>query len=125
MNFPDHLRYTKSHEWFDPNTGRVGITDHAQGELGDVVYLDFAVEAGESIEVGGTLGTVESVKTVSDIYAPVDGKLVSCNDAIQDNPELVNSDPYGEGRLFQLEASGDLPSTSMDAVAYRSLIGIK
>ena len=127
-DLPNDVKYTESHEWVRNNgdgTATIGITDHAQGELGDVVYLDFAVEAGELIEVGGTLGTVESVKTVSDIYAPVDGKLNSCNDAIQDNPELVNSDPYGEGWLFQLEASGDLPSTLMDAVAYRSLIGIK
>ncbi len=124
MNFPDHLRYAKSHEWFDPNTGRVGISEHAQSELGDVVYLDFAAEVGEAIDAGATLGTVESVKTVSDIYAPVAGELVACNDAIQDSPELVNTDPYGDGWLFQLKATAGLADSLMDAAAYRAHIGV-
>lgn len=124
MKFPENLKYTQSHEWFDPATGKVGITDHAQGELGDVVYLDFAVESGESVDAGGTVGTVESVKTVSDIYAPVSGTLKATNEAIQDKPELVNEDPYGEGWLFQLENTGDLSDDMMDAAAYQSLVGI-
>ncbi|TNE52234.1 MAG: glycine cleavage system protein GcvH [Deltaproteobacteria bacterium] len=124
MKFPENLKYTQSHEWFDPATGKVGITDHAQGELGDVVYLDFAVEPGESVDAGGTVGTVESVKTVSDIYAPVSGSLKATNEAIQDKPELVNEDPYGEGWLFQLENTGDLSDGMMDATAYQKLVGI-
>ncbi len=124
MKFPENLKYTQSHEWFDPATGKVGITDHAQGELGDVVYLDFAVEPGESVDAGGTVGTVESVKTVSDIYAPVSGTLKATNEAIQDKPELVNEDPYGEGWLFELENIGDLSDDMMDAAAYQALVGI-
>lgn len=123
MNFPENLLYTKSHEWFDPATGRVGISDHAQGELGDVVYLDFAVESGEAVESGGTLGTVESVKTVSDIYAPVAGTLAATNDAIQDKPELVNEDPYGEGWLFQLSDTAE-PEGLLSAADYQALVGV-
>lgn len=124
MNFPENLRYTKSHEWFDPSSGRVGITDHAQSELGDVVYLDFAIEVGESIEAGSTLGTVESVKTVSDLYAPVSGTLVACNQAIQDKPELVNRDPYGEGWLFRIEKGSDALGGLLTAGEYRKLVGV-
>ena len=123
MNFPANLKYTKSHEWFDPATGRVGITDHAQSELGDVVYLNFSVEAGDSVDAGGALGEVESVKTVSDIYAPVGGTVKETNQAALDaNPELVNKDPYGEGWLFCLELAGDLPGELMDADNYSKLV---
>lgn len=124
MKFPEHLRYTKSHEWFDPATGRVGITDHAQHELGDVVYLDFAIEVGESVKAGATLGTVESVKTVSDLYSPVSGKLVACNQSIQDKPELVNQEPYGLGWLFQFDKQVQAPADLLTADAYRKLIGV-
>ena len=98
MNIPEDLKYTKEHEWvrIDGDTATVGVTDFAQGELGDVVYVEIETE-GETIGEGDVFGTVEAVKTVSDLYSPVNGKLVACNEAIQDNPELVNNDPYGDG----------------------------
>ena len=93
MNFPSDLKYTKDHEWIkvEGNIGTVGVTDHAQGELGDVVYLDF--NDNTTVSSGDTFGTVEAVKTVADLYAPVSGTIIECNTALNDGPEQVNQDP--------------------------------
>jgi glycine cleavage system H protein len=106
MEFPDELRYTKEHEWArsDGNRVVVGITDFAQEELGDVVFVELP-EAGTEVEANGTFGVVESVKAVSDLYSPVSGTVVEVNTALEDRPELVNQSPYGEGWMIVIELS--------------------
>jgi glycine cleavage system H protein len=106
MNVPEVLKYTKDHEWIkvEGNTGIIGITDYAQGELGDVVFVDINPDLSE-IKMGDAFGTIEAVKTVSDLYAPVDGKVIELNTKLNDEPQLVNSDPYGEGWLVKIEIS--------------------
>ena len=105
MKFPADLKYTKDHEWIkvEGNTGTIGITDYAQGELGDIIYVD--VPSMDNVKQGDTFGTIEAVKTVSDMYAPVSGKLIEVNNSVNDNPAIVNSDPYGEGWLVKIELS--------------------
>ncbi|MFC2130574.1 glycine cleavage system protein GcvH [Bacteroidota bacterium] len=125
MNFPEDLKYTNDHEWIkvDGNTGTVGITDHAQGELGDIVYIDID-EGITDFSAGDTLGTIEAVKTVADILAPVGGKINEINSGINDNPEVVNSDPYGEGWIVKIELSdASQLDNLMDVNAYKELIG--
>jgi len=111
MNFPSDLKYTKEHEWvrLDGETATVGITDHAQDSLGDVVYVELP-EQGAAVTKGDAFGVVESVKAVSDLYAPLSGDVVEVNDAIVDSPEGINEDPYGEGWMIKVTASdlGDL-----------------
>ena len=113
MSVPQELQYTKSHEWVrvEDEVVTVGITDHAQEELGDVVFVELP-EEGDSLSAGDTLGTIESVKAVSDLYAPVGGEVVEVNGALEDTPENVNEDPYGEGWLVKIRTSeeGDLLS---------------
>jgi glycine cleavage system H protein len=125
MNFPDHLKYTKDHEWVlvDGNVATVGITDFAQSELGDIVYVEIET-VGEELNKEEVFGTVEAVKTVSDLFMPLSGKVLERNDAIDGNPESVNSDPYGAGWMIKMEIK-DASELSglLDAVAYRSLIG--
>ena len=124
-NVPESLRYTKDHEWakIEGNRVRVGITDHAQSELTDVVYVELP-PAGKAVKQGDVLGTVESVKAVSEIFAPVSGKVVEVNKALEDSPEQVNKDPYGSGWMVVLEPSDAAEATSLlDAGAYRKLIG--
>jgi len=125
MNFPDHLKYTKDHEWVlvDGNVATVGITDFAQSELGDIVYVEIET-IGEELNKEGVFGTVEAVKTVSDLFMPLSGKVLERNDAIDGNPESVNSDPYGAGWMIKMEIK-DASELSglLDAAAYRSLIG--
>jgi glycine cleavage system H protein len=106
MEFPQHLKYTKEHEWarIEGNRVVVGITDFAQEELGDVVFVELP-EVGTSVEVAGTFGVVESVKAVSDLYAPVSGTIVEVNLTLEDRPELVNQSPYGEGWMIVIEMS--------------------
>lgn len=106
MNIPGDLKYTKSHEWvkLDGDVATVGITDHAQSELGDVVFVE-TPEAGRALSAGDSFGSVESVKAVSDIYAPVEGEVVESNEALGAQSELVNSDPYGEGWLIKIKVS--------------------
>lgn len=108
MSVPEDLKYTKSHEWvrLEDDTATVGITDHAQDELGDVVFVELP-EVGYSFEAGDSFGTVESVKAVSDLYAPVGGEVVEVNSALDDNPEKINEDPYGEGWIVKLRVSGE------------------
>lgn len=107
MNFPGELKYTKTHEWVrvEGNTVTVGISDHAQHELGDIVFLEVSRAVGSTVKKGDSFGTVESVKTLSDIYAPVSGKVVEVNKSLSDSPEVVNEDPYGKAWLIKIELS--------------------
>ena len=125
MNFPDNLKYTKDHEWVrvEGNVAVVGITDFAQGELGDIVYVEIET-VDEEIGKEEVFGTVEAVKTVSDLFMPVSGKIVAKNDSIDSNPESVNKDPYGEGWLIKVEMSNPSEVNELlDAAAYKALIG--
>ncbi len=108
MSLPEDLKYTKSHEWvrLEDGTATVGITEHAQDELGDVVFVELP-EAGTTFEAGDSFGAVESVKAVSDLYAPVGGEVVEVNEALDDAPEKINEDPYGEGWILKLRTSGE------------------
>jgi glycine cleavage system H protein len=103
MNIPNDLLYTSEHEWIrvEGDEAVVGITDFAQGELGDVVFLEIETE-GDTLDRGDTFGTIEAVKTVSDLYMPVDGEVLSVNPALEDTPELVNTDPFGEGWMIRI-----------------------
>jgi len=124
-NIPEGLRYTKDHEWAktEGTKVRVGITDHAQTELTDVVYVELP-PVGKTVKQGEPLGTVESVKAVSEIFAPVSGKVVDVNKTLADKPEIVNKDPYGEGWMVVLEPTDPAQvKTLMDAAAYRKYIG--
>jgi glycine cleavage system H protein len=107
MVFPEDLRYSKEHEWVrvEGKIATVGITDHAQHELGDIVFLEIVKKAGDTLKREDTFGTVESVKTLSDIYAPVSGKLVEVNAPLSDSPELVNEDAYGRAWMVKIEMS--------------------
>jgi glycine cleavage system H protein len=113
-------RYTKTHEWttVDGKTATVGITDFAQAQLGDVVFLDLP-KPGRKVGRGEAFGVIESVKAASDLYAPVTGTVAAVNDKLSSNPELVNSDPYGEGWIMKVELSGDLAADYMDEAAYK------
>jgi glycine cleavage system H protein len=125
MNFPDNLKYTKDHEWISiqGKIGTIGVTDYAQGELGDVVFIDIDPNKSD-IKSGDSIGTIEAVKTVSDIYAPCSGKLVEVNNHLQAQPEVVNSDPYGLGWMVKIEISDPSELNSLlDSNAYKQLIG--
>ena len=108
MNLPEDLKYTKEHEWVrvEGDIATVGITDFAQGELGDIVYVEIETE-GESLDSGETFGTVEAVKTVSDLFMPLSGEVIEVNGALEGSPETVNSDPYGEGWMVKIRLSDD------------------
>ena len=108
MNIPEDLQYTKSHEWvrIEGDTATIGITDHAQDELGDVVFVELPDE-GATFDAGESFGTVESVKAVSDLYAPVGGEVVEVNTSLEDAPEKINEDPYGEGWMVKLRTSDE------------------
>lgn len=126
MNFPDHLRYTKDHEWIrleGDNTAVIGITDFAQRELGDIVYVDVST-VGQALQAEEVFGTVEAVKTVSDLFLPIAGTVTEVNDALNNQPELVNNDPYGEGWMVKMTVANpaDLDGL-MDAAAYAALVG--
>lgn len=120
MNVPEDLRYAKSHEWLRAD-GTVGITDHAQSELSDVVFVDLP-KVGRKVKAGETVAVVESVKAASDIYSPADGEVVAVNADLADNSALVNTDPFGAGWMFQLKLDGGAPSSLMDAAGYRAQI---
>ncbi len=125
MNVPDELFYTESHEWVrvEGENARVGITDHAQAELTDVVYVELP-KAGARAEAKGQIAVVESVKAASDIYAPVAGTVVEANKALEGNPALINTDPFGEGWIFVLKMdSPDAVKQLKDAAGYRAAIG--
>ena len=108
MNIPEDLQYTKSHEWvrIEGDTATIGITDHAQDELGDVVFVELPDE-GATFDAGESFGTVESVKAVSDLYAPVGGEVVEVNSTLEDAPENINDDPYGEGWIVKLRTTDE------------------
>ena len=124
MNFPKNLRYTKDHEWIklDGNIATIGITDYAQRELGDIVYVEVET-VGKSLKAGDVFGTVEAVKTVSDLFLPVDGTVTELNAALANSPESVNNDPYGEGWMVKMKVNnpGDLDAL-MDATAYEKQV---
>lgn len=125
MNFPDNLRYTKDHEWIrlEGNEAFVGITDFAQHELGDIVYVEIET-IGQDLNAGDVFGTVEAVKTVSDLYLPVNGAVTEINPKLNSNPELVNNDPYGEGWMAKIKLSNAADIESLlSAEAYRKLVG--
>ena len=123
MQLPDDLRYAKSHEWLRAD-GTAGITDHAQGELTDVVFVDLPA-VGKVVKAGEVVCVIESVKAASDIYAPASGKVVAANAGLSANPALVNTDPYGEGWMFKLELANPAERDAlMDAAAYRTATGV-
>ena len=125
MNFPSELKYTQEHEWIklDGDVAVGGITDFAQGELGDIVFVEVET-VGQNIAKDGVFGTVEAVKTVSDLFLPIAGEIVEFNTALNNSPELINSDPYGDGWVVKIKATdaGDL-SQLMDVETYKSFIG--
>ena len=124
MNIPENLKYTKDHEWvlIENNVATVGITDFAQGELGDIVYVDVDT-IDETVASEAVFGTVEAVKTVSDLFAPLSGKIISFNDALTDTPELVNSDPYGQGWMVKIEIENrDEIENLLNAKGYASIV---
>ena len=125
MNFPAELKYTKDHEWLriEGNVAHVGITDFAQSELGDIVYVDVS-SINQSLKKEQVFGTVEAVKTVSDLFIPVSGQVTEINSKLNDTPELVNKDPYGEGWMVKItiEDTGEIADL-LDAEAYKKLVG--
>ncbi len=125
MNVPDDLRYTESHEWVrvEGENARVGITDHAQAELTDVVYVELP-KVGAQVAARGATAVVESVKAASDIYAPIKGTIVEVNKALEENPALINTDPFGDGWIFILKMNSPADVERLkDAAAYRAAIG--
>jgi glycine cleavage system H protein len=126
MNIPADLHYTKDHEWIRINgkTAYVGITDFAQGELGDIVFVEIET-VGSKLEIGSTFGTIEAVKTVSDLFLPVSGKVIEVNGKINDTPDVINKDPYGEGWLIQMEIDNPAQVNDlMDAKAYAAMLNV-
>ncbi|MFN8247470.1 MAG: glycine cleavage system protein GcvH [Ferruginibacter sp.] len=125
MNFPENLRYTKDHEWIklEGNVATIGITDFAQHELGDIVYVDISSK-GKSLAAEEVFGTVEAVKTVSDLFLPVAGTITEINPLLDSKPELVNSDPYGDGWMVKVTVDNPADVDGlMDAAAYQNLVG--
>ncbi len=126
MNFPPDLRYTKDHEWLklvDDKTAIIGITDFAQSELGDIVYIDIN-EIEKDLKAEEVFGTIEAVKTVSDLFMPVTGKIIEVNDLLNNNPELVNTDPYGDGWMVKIEVAHPEEINALaDAGAYEKMVG--
>jgi glycine cleavage system H protein len=118
MNVPSNLKYTKSDEWFDPSSGAVGITDFAQNQLSDIVFVELLVEEGEEVAVGKAIASVESVKASAEIYAPVAGKVSAVNKGLSDKPETLNSDPFGEG--WMIKVAGGTTGDVMDSAAYEA-----
>lgn len=117
MNIPTNLKYTQSDEWVNPQDGSMGLSDYAQGQLSDIVFVEILVAVGDSIEAGQAIASVESVKAAAETYSPVSGKVVEVNDALADKPEILNSDPYGEGWMVKVDGIGDTNGL-MDAAAY-------
>ncbi|GAO41800.1 glycine cleavage system protein GcvH [Flavihumibacter petaseus] len=125
MNIPETLRYTKDHEWIslEGNIATIGITDFAQGELGDIVYVEIET-VGKPLEAEAVFGTVEAVKTVSDLFLPVSGTVTEVNPALSGSPELVNTDPYGEGWMIKMSVNDPADVAALlDAAGYRHLVG--
>lgn len=125
MNFPQHLKYTKDHEWIhftdSDNTATVGISDYAQSELGDIVFIDVTT-TGQSLNQEEVFGTIEAVKTVSDLFMPVAGTVLEVNPALNDHPEIINEDPYGEGWIIRIQTNTTDTADLLSAEAYQQLI---
>ncbi|AWW29392.1 glycine cleavage system protein GcvH [Echinicola strongylocentroti] len=124
MNFPKDLKYTEDHEWvkIEGNTATIGITEFAQRELGDIVYVEVET-VGETIETGEVFGTVEAVKTVSDLFMPLNGEITEFNEELEGSPELVNDSPYEGGWMIKVKFDGELPGDLLSAEAYAELVG--
>ena len=124
MNFPQNLKYTNEHEWIriEGDIAYVGITDYSQEQLGDIVFVDIPT-VGETLEAGETFGTIEVVKTISDLFLPIAGEVLEQNEALEENPELVNKDPYGEGWLIKVKPA-DVKAVEdlLDAEAYKAVV---
>lgn len=126
MNFPENIKYTSEHEWIrvEGDVAYIGITDYAQDQLGDIVFVDIQT-VGETLNAGDVFGTIEVVKTISDIFMPVGGEVLEQNEALEDQPELVNKDPYGEGWLIKItpDSAADYEAL-LDAEGYKKLINL-
>ncbi|RPH05873.1 MAG: glycine cleavage system protein GcvH [bacterium TMED46] len=125
MNTPDHLLYTKEHEWadFKENEVTIGITDYAQGQLGDIIFIEFP-EAGQELNAGDTFGEVEAVKTVSELYVPVSGTVIEINEKLEDSADLVNTDPYGDGWLIKIKPTNvNEKDDLMNFSSYEEFVG--
>ena len=125
MNVPENLKYTKDHEWIkiEDDVATVGITEFAQGELGDIVYVDIE-SVDETIDINEVFGSVEAVKTVSDLFMPLSGEVIAFNEDLEDTPEKVNSDPYGDGWMIKIKISDSSQIDDLiDAAAYKEIIG--
>ena len=124
-DLPGDLLFTSEHEWLrreDDGTVSIGVTDHAQAALGDLVYVELP-EIGQEVESGGDMAVVESVKAASDVYAPIDGSVVAVNEELADDPEKINADPYGDGWIVKLQPSGDIDESALlTPAAYQSLL---
>ena len=118
MNTPANLKYTKSDEWFDAATGKIGISDYAQNQLSDIVFLEITVSVGDTVSAGDQIASVESVKAAAEVVSPVSGKVVAVNEAVVGSPETINSDPFGAAWMIQVEG-GDAAGL-MDAAAYEA-----
>jgi glycine cleavage system H protein len=116
MNIPTHLKYTRTDEWFDPASGAMGLSDYAQAQLSDIVYVDIVASVGDTVAPGKAIASVESVKAAAETYASASGKVVAVNEALGGNPETLNNDPYGQGWMVKVE--GGTASDLMDADAY-------
>jgi glycine cleavage system H protein len=124
MNIPQDVKYTSEHEWIriDGDIAYVGITDYAQEQLGDIVFVDIPT-VGENLEAGETFGTIEVVKTISDLFLPIAGEVLEQNEALEENPELVNKDPYGEGWIIKIKPVDAADSANLlDAEGYKALV---
>ena len=124
MNIPDNLKYTKDHEWIsiEGDVATVGITDFAQGELGDIVYVEIE-KIGENFSKEEVFGTVEAVKTVSDLFMPLTGEIIDINDELNEKPELVNEDPYGQGWMIKIKVNSSDMSDLLNSEQYKKLVG--
>jgi glycine cleavage system H protein len=116
MNIPANLKYTKTDEWFDPSTGKIGLTDYAQSQLSDIVFVEVLAAVGDVLQAGKPIASVESVKAAAESYAPMTAKVAAINEELADNPEVLNSDPYGLGWMIKVEAAD--ASAMLDSAAY-------
>jgi glycine cleavage system H protein len=126
MNIPENLKYTKDHEWLklEDKIGIIGITDYAQKELGDIIYLDITASVGDLVKQGDSIGTIEAVKTVSEVFSPVSGKIIDINSGINDNPSVINQDPYNGGWIIKIEPNNqDELSNLLSVDAYKKIAG--
>ena len=125
MDIPDNLLYSEDHEWIEveDNLCRIGITEYAQGELGDIIFMELP-EVGLEVSKGDSVGTIEAVKTVADVYSPINGEVIEVNLSLEDNPELLNNDPYGDGWIIKIKPSNEInASEHLTSSQYKKFIG--